>query len=504
MTSASVTATFAELEARLKQAQLLGSIGELLGWDEQVNLPLDSADQRAAQRATLADVQHAAATDPRIGELLSFLEKGGLLAERSDDQRVVIHWARRDYDRTTKLPADFVREKAEQGSRGYHAWKAAREKADFALYAPVLQKNLELAQREAVYLGFGDKPYDYMIDRHDPGMTAATTEVLFDELKKELVPLVRQITGSSVKAKTDLLRGFSVDEQALFLREVTERIGFDYGRGRIDKSIHPFCSGTGADIRMTTRFDPENPLDSLFSSIHETGHGLYEQGTRADQHHTALGQAVGMGVHESQSRLWENQVARSRGFWRFFEPKMRESFPAQLRGVSSDDLYLAINSVAPTLIRVDADEVTYNLHIVLRFELEKKLFAGTLAVADLPAAWNAASRELLGLEPANDREGVLQDVHWSDGAFGYFPSYCIGNMMAAQLWYHVLTLRPQLEEDFVRGDFSWLLNWLRENVHLQGKRYDTLALVKRATGEPLSPKWLIRYLKERYSTLYLN
>jgi carboxypeptidase Taq len=253
---------------------------------------------------------------------------------------------------------------------------------------------------------------------------------------------------------------------------------------------------------MTTRFDPENPLDSLFSSIHETGHGLYEQGTLADQRHTALGQAVGMGVHESQSRLWENQVARSRGFWQFFEPRLRERFPEQLRGVASDDLYLAINAVAPTLIRVDADEVTYNLHIVLRFELEKKLFAGTLAVADLPAAWNAASRELLGLVPSNDREGVLQDVHWSDGAFGYFPSYCIGNMMAAQLWCHVLALRPQLEEDFARSDFSWLLNWLRENVHLQGKRYDTLALVLRATGEKLSPKHLIRYLKERYSTLY--
>ena len=502
MTSVSVAITFDELEARLKKAQLLGSIGELLGWDEQVNLPPDSADQRAAQRATLADVQHAAATDPRVGELLVLLEKDVLMVGLSEDQQVVVQWARRDFDQATKLPADFVREKAEQGSRGYHAWKAAREKADFALYAPVLQKNLELAQREATYLGFGDKPYDYMIDRHDPGMTAAATEVLFDELKKELVPLVRQITSSPVKARTDWLRGFSVDEQALFLREVTERIGFDYRRGRIDKSVHPFCSGTGADIRMTTRFDPENPLDSLFSSIHETGHGLYEQGTRADQHHTALGQAVGMGVHESQSRLWENQVARSRGFWRFFEPKMRERFPVQLSGVASDDLYLAINSVAPTLIRVDADEVTYNLHIVLRFELEKKLFAGTLAVADLPAAWNEASRELLGLEPANDREGVLQDVHWSDGAFGYFPSYCIGNMMAAQLWYHVLTLRPRLEEDFARGDFSWLLNWLRENVHLQGKRYDTLALVKKATGEPLSSKWLIRYLKERYSTLY--
>jgi len=493
-------AAYVELEAKLKTAHLLSSIGELLGWDEQVNLPADSADQRAAQRATLAGVQHTASTDPRIGELLALLEKN--LAQLTNDQRVVIQWTRRDYDRATKLPADFVREKAEQGSRGYHAWKEAREKADFSIYAPVLQKNLELAQREAAYLGFGDKPYDYMIDRHDPGMTAATTEVLFDELKKELVPLVRQITTSPVKAKTDLLRGFSVDEQALFLREVTEKIGFDYRRGRIDKSLHPFCSGTGADVRMTTRFDPENPLDSLYSSIHETGHGLYEQGLRADQHHTALGQAVGMGVHESQSRLWENQVARSRGFWRFFEPKLRDRFPAQLRDVASDDLYLAINAVAPTLIRVDADEVTYNLHIVLRFELEKKLFAGTLAVADLPAAWNTASRELLGLEPANDREGVLQDVHWSDGAFGYFPSYCIGNMMAAQLWYHVLTLRPQLEEDFARGDFSWLLTWLHENIHEPGKRFDTLALVQRATGESLSPKPLIRYLKERYATLY--
>ena len=495
-------AVYAELETKLKNAHLLSSIGELLGWDEQVNLPPDSADQRAAQRAVLAGVQHAASSDLRIGELLALLEKN--LAQLTDDQRIVLHWARRDYDRATKLPADFVREKAEQGSRGYHAWKEAREKADFSIYAPVLQKNLALAQREAAYLKYGDAPYDYMIDRHDPGMTAAATEVLFDELKKELVPLVRQITASTVKAKTDLLRGFPIDEQALFLREVTERIGFNYRRGRIDKSVHPFCSGTGADVRMTTRFDPENPLDSLYSSIHETGHGLYEQGLRADQHHTALGQAVGMGVHESQSRLWENQVARSHGFWRFFEPRLRERFPAQLRGVASDDLYLAINAVAPTLIRVDADEVTYNLHIVLRFELEKKLFAGTLTVADLPTAWNAASRELLGLEPANDREGVLQDVHWSDGAFGYFPSYCIGNMMAAQLWYHVLALRPQLEEDFVRGDFSWVLGWLHENIHAQGKRYDTLALVRRATGEPLSPKYLIRYLKERYASLYLE
>ncbi|MFT3868945.1 MAG: carboxypeptidase M32 [Nibricoccus sp.] len=493
---------FAELDAKLKQIHLLDTVASLLGWDEQVNLPQDSADQRAAQRAVMADVQHVAATAPRIGELLALLENAR--DTLTDDQRVVLHWARRDYDKATKLPAEFVREKAEQGSRGYQAWRNAREKNDFASYAPVLAKNIELAKREAAYLGQGDAPYDYMIDCFDPGMTAAAIEKLFDELKAGLVPLVREITSSKIKANEEALRGFPVERQQTFLREVTERIGFDYARGRIDVSPHPFCSGSGADIRMTTRYHTDNPLGSLFGSIHETGHGLYEQGLPIEQHHTALGRAVGMGVHESQSRLWENQVARSRGFWKFFEPKYRAAFPEQLKPVSSDELYLAINAVAPTLIRTESDEVTYNLHIVLRFELEKKLFAGTLAVADLPRAWNALSRELLGLEPSNDSEGVLQDVHWSDGGFGYFPSYCIGNMMAAQLWYHLLKLRPQLEADFARGDFIWLLKWLRENIHAQGRRFDTLALVKRATGEPLSPQYLLRYLKERYGPLYLG
>lgn len=491
---------FAELDAKLKQVHLLGTVADLLGWDEQVNLPQDSADQRAAQRAIMADVQHATATAARLGELLAFLENAR--DTLADDQRVVLHWARRDYDKATKMPAEFVREKAEQASRGYQAWRNAREGNDFASYAPVLAKNIELAKREAAYLGCGDAPYDYMIDCFDPGMTAATIEKLFDELKVALVPLVRQIVSSKVKADADALRGFPVERQQAFLREVTERIGFDYGRGRIDVSLHPFCSGTGADVRMTTRYHADNPLGSLFSAIHETGHGLYEQGLPIAQHHTALGRAVGMGAHESQSRLWENQVARSRGFWKFFEPKYRAAFSEQLKTVSSDELYLAINAVAPTLIRTESDEVTYNLHIVLRFELEKKLFAGALAVADLPREWNKLSSELLGLEPSNDSEGVLQDVHWSDGGFGYFPSYCIGNMMAAQLWYRLLKLRPQLEADFARGDFIWLLGWLRENIHAQGRRFDTLALVRHATGEALSPKYLIRYLKERYGVLY--
>lgn len=500
-----IDAAFAELTTLVKRAHTLGLIGELLGWDEQVMLPPGGAEQRAAQHAALAEAQHAAASAPRLGELLVELEAKS--TELSDDQRTVIKHARKDYDRATKLPADFVREKAAQGSRGYHAWAKAKAADDFASYAPVLEKNLEFAKREAGYLGRADAPYDAMLDKFDPGLTAAAVDRLFSELKRDLVSLVRAITASPVAAQaravTAKLRGFPIEGQQVFLREVTAALGFDYTRGRIDVSLHPFCSGTGSDVRMTTRFNVDAPLDALFSSIHETGHGLYEQGVPADDLGTALGVHAGMAVHESQSRTWENQVARSRGFWRHFEPRWRELFPAQTAALSAEELYLAVNAVEPTLIRVDADEVTYNLHIVLRFELEKKLFSGELAVRELPAAWRAASRELVGLEPANDREGVLQDVHWSDGGFGYFPSYCLGNMIAAQLWYRALALRPALEEDFARGDFSWLLNWLRTEVHAHGRRFSALELVQRVTGEPLSPQPLVRYLRERYGGIYL-
>ena len=496
----STASHYAELTARLRHNHLLDSIGQLLGWDEQVNLPPDSADLRAEQQAALAKTQHEAASHARLGELLDAMGKAG--PALGEDEVAVVKQARRDYDRAAKLPEAFVREKAMQSSHGYHAWAKARAANDFASYVPVLEKNLELAKREAGYLGWAGREYDYMIDLHDPGMSAAAITRLFAELKQGLLPLVREIAASPVKPRADLLRGFPVEGQRTFLREVTEKLGFDYRRGRIDVALHPFCSGTGADIRMTTRFNTDEPLDSLFSSIHETGHGLYEQGLPRAHHGTALGMNAGMGVHESQSRLWENQVGRSRGFWKFFEPRFRELFPQQTAGVSADELYLAINAVAPTLIRVDADEVTYNLHIILRFEIEQRLFAGTLAVRDLPMAWNTAAQELLGLTPDSDRTGVLQDVHWSGGAFGYFPSYCLGNMMAAQLWYHVLGLRPDLEADFARGDFSWLLNWLNEEVHATGRKYEMPALVQRVTGTVLSPQPLLRYLRERYGALY--
>jgi carboxypeptidase Taq len=497
-----IAATYAELTDRLRSLQALASIGEILGWDEQVNLPPGAVAQRARQQAVFAEVVHAAASAPRLGELIGTLST---VRDRLDpDQRVVVKEARKDYDRATKLPPDFVREKAEQLSRGYHAWAQARANNDFAGYAPVLEKNLEFARREAAYLGRGDAPYDSMLDLHDPGLTAAAVDRLFSELKRDLVPLVRAIAASPVRVRPGVLRGFPIEGQTAFLREVTGRIGFDYQRGRIDVSLHPFCGGSNDDVRMTTRYKVDEPLDSLFGSIHETGHGLYAQGLPVEHRGTALGEHAGMAVHESQSRTWENQVGRSRGFWRFFEGRLREIFPSQMSGVTSEELYLAVNEVAPTLIRVDADEVTYNLHIILRFEIEKKLFSGELAVRDLPAAWRAASVELIGIAPENDRVGVLQDVHWSGGAFGYFPSYCLGNMIAAQLWEKVAVLRPGIEDEFARGDFTWLLGWLRQNVHAVGRRHDALTLVRNITGAELSPQPLIRYLKQRYGALYLK
>lgn len=496
----------AELRRLVQHAATLESIAQLLGWDEQVNLPPGAAEQRAAQQAALAMTIQAAGSAPRIGGLLAELEAKG--AALDADGRAIVAQARRDYDRATRLPAEFVREKAVQDSRGFHAWAKARAADDFPAFAPVLATNLEFARREAAYLGRGDAPYDCLLDKFDPGLTAAAVDRLFAELRRDLVPLMRAITASpraqQAREAAARLRGFPADAQRRFLREVTEQIGFDYQRGRLDVSLHPFCSGTGSDVRLTTRYKEDQPLSALFGSIHEAGHGVYEQGLPAEHLGTALGINAGMAVHESQSRLWENQVGRSRGFWRHFEPRWRELFAAQAAGLGSDDLHLAINRVAPTLIRVEADEVTYNLHIVLRFELERRLFAGDLAVRDLPAAWRSLSRDLLGLEPANDAEGVLQDIHWSGGLFGYFPSYCLGNMIAAQLWARVRTLRPGIEEDFACGDFAWLLGWLRENVHAQGRRHTALELVRRLTGEELSPRHLIAYLQERYGALYLR
>jgi carboxypeptidase Taq len=313
---------------------------------------------------------------------------------------------------------------------------------------------------------------------------------------------VQAITSSPRQPDTSFLRGFPVADQEAFLREVVAALGFDRARGRIDVAVHPFCGGHPDDCRITTRYKVDDPLDSLSGAMHETGHALYEQGLPAVWRDTPLGHAAGMAAHESQSRLWENQVGRSRAFWQYWEPRYRARFPQQLRDVDSEALYRALNRVALTPIRVDADEVTYNLHIMLRFELERRLFSGDLAPADLPAAWNSLSAEILGFTPPSNRVGCLQDVHWSGGAFGYFPSYCLGNLFAAQLWYAVRDALPDLDKHIAAGDNAPLLAWLRANIHCHGRRYTSRELVRVVTGAELSPAPLVRYLRERYLPLY--
>jgi carboxypeptidase Taq len=509
MAIASASASYSELTARLKRIHTLGSVAGLLGWDEQVNLPPGATARRGEQMALLAELAHAEGVAPALGEALAACEVALAAPDANDalpsDARIVVDGARRDYDRATKLPAELVSEKARLSSEAYHSWAAARAARDFGAFAPFLQKHLALARREAELLGYGDRPYDLAIDRHDPGLTTAQVDALFTRLRAGLVPLARRIdarvASEHARGETPVaLRGFDVEAQRRIVRLATEKIGFDYKRGRLDVSLHPFCEGSGDDVRLTTRFDADQPLDSLYSSIHEAGHGMYEQGLPAEHAGTALGVAAGMAVHESQSRLWENQVARSRAFWRWLETDFRAAFPGPLAGVSGDALHAAANAVEPGgLIRVDADEVHYNLHILLRFDLEKRLFAGTLRVADLPEAWDALCEELIGRRPAHAGEGVLQDVHWSGGAFGYFPSYTLGNMIAAQLWSAAQEALPGVEEDFARGDFSRLLGWLRAEVHAHGRRENAFELARRATGAELGPEALLAYLESRYA-----
>jgi carboxypeptidase Taq len=495
---------YAELIRRTREESLLASCAELLAWDEDTYMPRAGAEHRAAQLALLAGLQHSRATDPYLADLLAAVEDSPLVADPDSAEAVNVREIRRTYDRQTRLPRALVEELARTASLAERVWAEARGGADFRRFRSWLEKIVRLKQREAQSLSLTSDPYDALLDGYEPGARGADLVVLFDALRRELVPLLNAIVyGRRRPDLTFLRRHCPIDRQRTFGEVVAATVGFDFRRGRLDTTTHPFFSTIGpGDCRLTTRFAADNFRDGLFGILHEVGHGLYEQGLPAEHRGTPLGEVSSLGLHESQSRLWENAVGRSLPFWRHFFPAAQAAFPEALADATLDDFHFAINAVEPSLIRVGSDEVTYNLHIVIRFELERALLAGDLRPADLPGAWNEAYWHHLGVVPRDDAEGCLQDGHWAAGMFGYFPTYTLGNILAAQLIARAWQELGDLDAAFARGDFGGLLGWLRVNVYQAGGRYAARRLIERVTGSPPDHRPLIAGLRSKYGALY--
>jgi len=535
---------YSELIRRTRDLSYLASTSSLLGWDEQTFMPEGGAFHRSAQMGLLAGLHHERATDPKLGELLAVVESSDLVAEPTSPAAVNARELRRSYNRRVRLPRTLVEDLARTTSLAQPEWVAARTTCDFVRFRPWLEKIIQLKRDESACLATetpiagkpaeahsshkkapapappARSPYDPLLDDYEPGANSQELATLFHALRSELVPLVATIsercrrlnhggasTGSNQPpggARSAILtRFFPRARQQVFGEAAAAAAGFDFKRGRLDVTAHPFCSGIGTgDCRITTRYDEHNFSDAFFGILHEVGHGLYEQGLDPEHYGTPMGEAVSLGIHESQSRLWENAVARSRPFWTYWFPMARRIFHEALSDVSLDAFHTAVNHVGPSLIRVQADELTYNLHIIVRFELEQALLSGDLAVADLPAAWNQKYEEVLGLKPGNDAEGCLQDIHWSAGLIGYFPTYTLGNLYAAQLFAKAETELGGLEEAFAHGDYESLLAWLRQKVHCEGQRRRPAELIEHITGNKPDHRPLIASLKRKYSELY--
>jgi carboxypeptidase Taq len=502
--NATYQATYDELCKFVRETALLTSTRQLMEWDERVNLPLAAGPYRADQVRYLAGLVHQRQTAPQIGEWLTRLADSPLAADPYSDPGAVIRRLRRDYDKRTKLPQRLVEELARLGVIGQQTWAESRKANSFAMFRPVLEQILERKREEAEAIGYDEAIYDALLDDYEPGERTANVARVLAALRDQLVPLVQQIAASPRRPNRELLkRSFPIDRQETFAKRAATAIGYDFQAGRLDLSQHPFCCEPGPfDIRLTTRYDEHCFPTGLFSVMHEAGHGIYEQGLNKEMYGLPTGQAASLGVHESQSRLWENHVGRSHAFWEHFYPQAQDTFGEALADVPLDEFYFAINDVRPTLIRTESDEVTYNLHVMIRFELEQALIGGELAVADLPAAWNEKYHEYLGIEPPNDAEGVLQDVHWGACLFGYFPTYTLGNLYASQLMAQAEQDLGGLEAMYRRGQFGPLREWLRERVHRQGRRYSASELVERVTGKPLSPDALVEHLRSKFGPLY--
>lgn len=494
---------YEELVETCREIANLGACEALLFWDERTYMPRGAAEGRSKQVALLSGMIHEKFTSPRIDELLTAIEGSDLMADKLSDVAVVVRETRRDYDKRVKLPKKLVEEIARVTSLAQGVWGEAREKNDFSHFLPKLKEVVDLKFKQAEAYGYDKEPYDALIDDYEPNMTSDKISDVFGKLRDELVPLVKAIADSARKPNMSIINNdFPADLQEKFGKDVSGAIGYDYNTGRLDVSTHPFTTGIGpGDVRITTRYNPKHLGQALFGTLHEAGHGMYEQGLPVEHFGTPLARSVSLGIHESQSRMWENLVGRNVPFWKHFYPKAVGTFPS-LKGVDFDDFFFAVNNVEPSFIRVEADEVTYNLHILLRFEIERDLFAGKIKAEDLADIWNQKFTDYFGITPPDYSQGCLQDIHWSAGLFGYFATYALGNLYASQFFAKAKQDIPDLEDKFGAGDFSGLLSWLRKKIHSQGRRYSAADLVQKVTGKPLSHEPMMAYLKDKFGMLY--
>ncbi|MFO7538436.1 MAG: carboxypeptidase M32 [Chloroflexota bacterium] len=495
-----------ELKQRLLEVDDLNSAAALLNWDQSTYMPPGGAAARGRQMATLGRLAHEKFTDPAIGRLLDSLDNYGQSLPYDSDEASLIRVTRKEYEKATKVPAPLLSEFYGHSSASYQVWAQARPENDFAAVAPYLEKTLDFSRRIADCFPGYDHIADPLIDFSDEGMKAESIRALFAELRQEMVPLVETIINQPEIDNSCLHHHYPENDQLAFGEAVIRQYGYDFQRGRQDKTHHPFMTKFSlGDVRITTRVKENDLGEALFSTLHEAGHAMYEQGIRPELEATPLGGGTSAGIHESQSRLWENLVGRSRPFWQHYYPQLQAAFPDQLSDVGLDTFYPAINKVQRSLIRTDADEVTYNLHVMIRFDLELALLEGTLAIKDLPDAWHGRYQSDLGLQAPDNRDGVLQDVHWFSGAIGgSFQGYTLGNIMSALFYEQALQKYPSIPEEIGQGQFESLHSWLRENIYQHGSKFTANELIERVSGEPLTITPYINYLKQKFGEIYKN